>query len=305
MQVLLDAARRRGILVTYAEYTHRNRLGGNLMDGPNYFGHQDQSWISCAQDGTWDAQTVDELAPQPGDVVFTKSRGSSFSGTDLAMTLRSRGVRTLILTGTGSGGCVAFTCSDALMHGFYSVTVTDAVFNAGPGDLAMTWMASLGPECTTEELLETWNRGSEESESMKVVHGTEVLTTVDEWIDPKRTALVVIDMQNEIVCEQGGYARQGIDTSPIRAIVPSIQRLLDAARRAGVVVVFAEYIHRNRFGVNMVDGANYYRNKDDGWVPCIQEGTWEAQTCDEMPADPRDLVFVRSRGSIFSGNGLR
>ena len=139
---------------------------------------------------------------------------------------------------------------------------------------------------------------------MKVVHGTEVLTTVDEWIDPKRTALVVIDMQNEIVCEQGGYARQGIDTSPIRAIVPSIQRLLDAARRAGVVVVFAEYIHRNRFGVNMVDGANYYRNKDYQWVPCIQEGTWGAQTCEELPADPRDLVFVRSRGSIFSGNGL-
>ena len=40
---------------------------------------------------------------------------------------------------------------------------------------------------------------------MKIVHGTEVLTTVEEWIDPKRTALVVIDMQNEIVCEQGGY----------------------------------------------------------------------------------------------------
>ena len=139
---------------------------------------------------------------------------------------------------------------------------------------------------------------------MKVVHGTEVLTTVDEWIDPKRTAIAVIDMQNEIVCEQGGYARQGIDTSPIRAIVPSIQRLLDAARRVGVVVAFAEYIHRNRLGVNMVDGANYYRNKDYQWVPCIQEGTWGAQTCEELPADPRDLAFVRSRGSIFSGNGL-
>ncbi len=109
---------------------------------------------------------------------------------------------------------------------------------------------------------------------MKIVHGTEVLTTVEEWIDPKRTAIAVIDMQNEIVCEQGGYARQGIDTSPIRAIVPSIQRLLDAARRVGVVVAFAEYIHRNRLGANMVDGANYYRNKDCQWVPCIQEGTW-------------------------------
>ncbi len=157
IKALVDAARRHGILVTYAEFTHRNRLGGNQMDGPNYFGHQDQSWISCAQDGTWDAQTVDELAPQPGDVVFTKSRGSSFSGTDLAMTLRSRGIRSLVLTGTGSGGCVAFTCSDALMNGIYTVTVNDAIFNAGPDDVAMAWMASLGPECTTEELLETWS----------------------------------------------------------------------------------------------------------------------------------------------------
>jgi ureidoacrylate peracid hydrolase len=164
IQALLDAARRRGILVTFAEYIHRNRLGGNLMDGPNYFGHQDQTWISCAQDGTWGAQTIDELAPEPGDIVFTKSRGSAFSGTDLELTLRSRGIRTLVLTGTGSGGCVAFTCSDALMHGFYAVTVTDAIFNAGPGDVAMAWMGSLGPECSTDQLLEMWSDRPRRSE---------------------------------------------------------------------------------------------------------------------------------------------
>src|SRR5438874_1997360 len=48
--------------------------------------------------GTWDFAIVDELAPEPGDVVIVKSRYSGFHGTDLDSVLRGR---------AGDSGCPA------------------------------------------------------------------------------------------------------------------------------------------------------------------------------------------------------
>jgi ureidoacrylate peracid hydrolase len=52
-------------------------------------------------------------------------------------------------------------------------------------------------------------------------------------IDPARTALLVVDMQNDFGAEGGMFARAGIDISPIRGVLRSIREVLTAARRAG------------------------------------------------------------------------
>nr|VUD30596.1 amidohydrolase RutB in pyrimidine catabolism pathway [Raoultella sp. NCTC 9187] len=48
--------------------------------------------------GGWDYQLVDELRPQPGDVVLPKPRYSGFYNTQLDSILRSRGIRHLVFT---------------------------------------------------------------------------------------------------------------------------------------------------------------------------------------------------------------
>ncbi|WP_372634733.1 cysteine hydrolase family protein [Cohnella sp.] len=61
--------------------------------------------------------------------------------------------------------------------------------------------------------------------------------------DPGRTALVVIDMQNDF-CSPGGFGEMlGNDISPTRAIIPTIQELLRAAREAGLTIVHTREGH--------------------------------------------------------------
>ena len=68
----------------YTESIHRSRHGVNLSDGPSLYVHRNAGSVSEVREGIWQAQTIDNLAPQPGDVVLTKTRASAFHGTPLA-----------------------------------------------------------------------------------------------------------------------------------------------------------------------------------------------------------------------------
>ena len=49
-------------------------------------------------------------------------------------------------------------------------------------------------------------------------------------IDLNKTAVLVIDMQNDFGADGGMFERAGIDISGIRAVVPNVQAALAAAR---------------------------------------------------------------------------
>jgi nicotinamidase-related amidase len=62
--------------------------------------------------------------------------------------------------------------------------------------------------------------------------------------DPATTALVVIDMQRDFV-EPGGFGEAlGNDVSFLRRTIAPIRRVLDAARRAGMLVIHTREGHR-------------------------------------------------------------
>lgn len=61
--------------------------------------------------------------------------------------------------------------------------------------------------------------------------------------NPTRTAIIIIDMQNDF-CSPGGFGEKlGNDITLTRAIIPVIQQLLQAAREAGIVVVHTREGH--------------------------------------------------------------
>src|SRR5690606_35801753 len=76
--------------------------------------------------GSREAQILDELAPMPGELVFSKTTGSSFNGTTLDYVLRSMGIRTLIMTGVMTSGCVESSVRDAKDLGYGVIVVSDA-----------------------------------------------------------------------------------------------------------------------------------------------------------------------------------
>jgi nicotinamidase-related amidase len=63
-------------------------------------------------------------------------------------------------------------------------------------------------------------------------------------VDPRRSAVIVVDMQNDFGAERGMFARAGLDISGIQAAISPTARVLDAARRAEVQVVYLKMAFR-------------------------------------------------------------
>jgi maleamate amidohydrolase len=70
-----------------------------------------------------------EFAPRPGDVVIGKQRASAFFGTPLAAHLTQLGVRTVVVCGESTSGCVRASAVDAYSHGFHVVLAEECCFD--------------------------------------------------------------------------------------------------------------------------------------------------------------------------------
>src|SRR5262245_5281356 len=70
-----------------------------------------------------------EFKPQPSDVVITKQRASIFYGTPLLAHLTQLGIRTVIVCGESTSGCVRASAVDAYSHGFHVVLVEECCFD--------------------------------------------------------------------------------------------------------------------------------------------------------------------------------
>ena len=159
LQRLLAAARSRGVPVVYAEIIHRNRLGAPLVNGPAWYWARDRSSVpDDLVEGTWEAQTVDELAPQGGDFIIHKSRASAMYHTALDDFLSLHRVESLIITGCVTGGSVLMTAVNACSHGYYPVVIRDCVSpsSAKQPNPELAWLESQFPAFDAEEVMSTW-----------------------------------------------------------------------------------------------------------------------------------------------------
>jgi ureidoacrylate peracid hydrolase len=76
--------------------------------------------------GTWGAEMVDMLTPEPKDIVIEGKRGlDAFASTNLEFVLRQRGITSVALGGFLTNCCVESTMRTAYEKGFDVVTLTD------------------------------------------------------------------------------------------------------------------------------------------------------------------------------------
>lgn len=75
--------------------------------------------------GTWQAQVIDELAPEAADDVIPKYRWSAFHQTYLDLALRTRGIDTLVLAGGSTDVGVTSTAFAARDLDYHLVIVSD------------------------------------------------------------------------------------------------------------------------------------------------------------------------------------
>ncbi len=75
-------------------------------------------------------------------------------------------------------------------------------------------------------------------EAARKISHVKPLVGLEEKAAPARSALVVIDMQNDFSARDGSIDRCGRDVSIAGHIAKNITPLIEAARRNGVLVVF-------------------------------------------------------------------
>lgn len=124
---LVTRARAAGVHVAYTQDTH--------MDGDKEW----TIWPEHCRAGSWGWQIIDELAPQPDDLVCQKSRYDGFYGTWLDHYLsRVWQVEHLVIVGTVSSICVLHTAASAGLRWFHVVIPADGVSALTEFDQALT-----------------------------------------------------------------------------------------------------------------------------------------------------------------------
>ncbi|HEU0071098.1 MAG TPA: isochorismatase family protein [Alphaproteobacteria bacterium] len=70
-----------------------------------------------------------DFAPQPGDLVIKKERASGFFGTPLVAHLQMLGVRSLIMCGESTSGCLRASTVEGFSNGFHMTVVEECCFD--------------------------------------------------------------------------------------------------------------------------------------------------------------------------------
>ena len=141
---IVDAGRRAGIPVVFLQMGYKPDLSNSGGPGsPNYHKELAMHLMNCRPElkgkllteGSWDFDIVEELRPQPEDIVIVKTRYSGFQGTTLDSQLRMRGIQYLFLTGIATNVCVESTLRHGYFLDYWPVLIADATMQAGPAAL--------------------------------------------------------------------------------------------------------------------------------------------------------------------------
>jgi len=141
---------------------------------------------------------------------------------------------------------------------------------------------------------------------MLVVAGKEILEGLDELVDPKRAALLVIDVQNDF-CSPGGICdRTGQLKAPMTPMIENTRRLIAAARAAGVRVIYIQntnYPDRRTASPSFIRFHVVKRGYGLDHESTLR-GTWGWQFVDEIAPLAGDIVIEKHRSNAFIGTGL-
>jgi biuret amidohydrolase len=129
---VLDAVRRRGLLVIHTREGHRpdladlpeaKKLRGRLKTGIGDAGPMGRILVR----GEYGHDIIDELKPAPGEPVVDKPGKGAFYATDLDSMLHNRGIRQLVVCGVTTEVCVNTTVREANDRGYDCLVLDDCV----------------------------------------------------------------------------------------------------------------------------------------------------------------------------------
>jgi ureidoacrylate peracid hydrolase len=123
-------------------------------------------------------------------------------------------------------------------------------------------------------------------------------------IDPAHAALLIVDVQNYCAHPDGAGSRK-LDAQQCRyllgrlreIVLPNLQRLQSACRRAHIEVVYAAVENMTRDGRDR--SLDYKISGID-----VPRGSWEARVLDEIAPAEDEMVFRKTSSSVFISTNI-
>jgi len=132
-------------------------------------------------------------------------------------------------------------------------------------------------------------------------------------LKPSETAIIVVDMQNAYATTGGYLDIAGFDVSGAPVAIDGTKRVLDAARAAGVTVIFfqngwdADYVEAGTEGSpnwHKSNALKTMRARPELKGTLLAKGTWDYAIVDALTPQPGDIVIPKTRYSGFFNTNI-
>ena len=255
------------------------------------------------QAGSWGADWYNGIEPtdSPGEVSVIKHRFSAFFGTDFDLKLRSNNIRTIIITGVNTTGSLGATLSQASLLDYRILVPEDCITDCHTGLIKNT-REMFGYVLSSNDIYAEWASASPSIERswLPTAKRGRVLNELNTRIDPKHTALVLIDLQNDFCNPKGVMGKLGEDLSAAQTILPTVKGLLTGARKAGVTVIHV----KAEYGLDSASDVSLYSGADIGATDCCLPGSWGAEFVDQVRPLEGESIVIKRRFSPFPDTPL-
>lgn len=161
-QELVKEARAAGVKVIYVGWT--NYPDNSTRADPEirmaYEQIMDGTYIMqrCLMENTWGHDVIDELKPEPGDLVLNKYKRDAFAGTSLEAILQWNRIKTFIIVGIGVHVGIVPTVSNGMNKGYFVVTPDDCMISHEPEwvEASMKFFNMWGFTNPSTDLIAAW-----------------------------------------------------------------------------------------------------------------------------------------------------
>jgi gluconolactonase len=130
------------------------------------------------------------------------------------------------------------------------------------------------------------------------------LTLVEELaLDPARAALVIQDLQNDVIIEGGAFAESGAPAhATAQNVVGNVASLAEACRAKGIPVIHVYYVVEEGAPGLKLNAPLFNGVKD---ANALVRGTWGAAAVDGLEPKPGDHIVEKMRMSGWQGTRLQ
>lgn len=133
--------------------------------------------------------------------------------------------------------------------------------------------------------------------------------TVETWASPfdvanwrleaHKTALILVDLQNDFLDETGRFARSGMDVSHNRRVIEPVKSLLKEVRAKALPVIWTRAGLRNEQDAGLLFSLRPLLREGG-----LRYGTWGWEISEDFAVDSKDWIVDKTRFSAFYGTNL-